>query len=159
MLQYASCVGIIFNKKEMIDTIISFLVFLIVIYYNECGDNMKRGFTIVELLTVIIILGAIALITFPKIQNSFYNSSEKLLEKQIQSIESVARTWGLTNISKLDGCYILTLEELKKSGLLENKDILNPKTKEELEGCVKIFYDESINQYTYTYTESHSCTC
>lgn len=120
---------------------------------------MKRGFTLVELLMVIFVLGVIMLITFPKIQSAFNKSSEKLLEKQIQSIENVARTWGAKNINKFNDCYILTLEDLKKSGLLENKDILNPETKEELDGCIKIAYDESINQYTYNYTELDFCNC
>lgn len=120
---------------------------------------MERGFTLIELLAVIIILGIISLIAFPNIQMAFNNSSEKLLENQVKSIENVARTWGTKNISKIDDCYILTLEDLKKSGLLENEDILNPETKKELDGCVKISYEESINQYTYTYTEADLCNC
>lgn len=120
---------------------------------------MKRGFTLVELLGVIIILGIIALIAFPNIKEAFSTSSENLLKNQIESIENISRTWGTNNISKVDDCYILTLEELKRSGLLENTDIINPETKEELDGCVKISYDESINQYTYTYTEANLCNC
>jgi len=134
-------------------------VFLKVIYYNIYGGNMKRGFTLIELLAVMLILGIIMLIAFPNIQKAFKKSSEKLLEEQIESIENVARTWGVKNISKVDECYVLTLEELKKSGLLENKDVMNPETKEELEGCVKISYDDSINQYTYTFVELDSCSC
>ena len=134
-------------------------MFLEVIYYNYYGDYMKRGFTLIELLAVMLILGIIMLIAFPNIQKAFKKSSEKLLEQQIESIESVARTWGTKNISKVDECYVLTLEELKKSGLLENKDVMNPETKEELEGCVKISYNDSINQYTYTFTELDSCSC
>jgi len=134
-------------------------VFLKVIYYNIYGGNMKRGFTLIELLAVMLILGIIMLIAFPNIQKAFKKSTEKLLEEQIESIENVARTWGVKNISKVDECYVLTLEELKKSGLLENKDVMNPETKEELEGCVKISYDDSINQYTYTFVELDSCSC
>lgn len=120
---------------------------------------MKRGFTLVELLGVIIVLGVIALIIVPNIQKYFTNSSKKVLEQQIKSIENVARTWGSQNTGKLDNCYILQLEELKKSGFLENIDIINPETDEELDGCVKISYDESINQYRYDYTEANLCSC
>lgn len=120
---------------------------------------MKRGFTLVELLAVVIILGLISLICFPILKRAFSASSQSLLEKQIESIENVARSWGTMNINKVDKCYILTLEELKKSGLLENKDIVDPKTKKELDGCVKINFDDSINQYTYRYTEVNSCDC
>ena len=120
---------------------------------------MKRGFTLIELLAVIIILGIISLISFPVLKNSFSNSSQNLLDNQIESIENIARLWGTKNVGRLDSCYILTLEELKTSGLLENKDTINPETKEELNGCIKINYDESINQYTYNYTEVNLCNC
>ncbi|MBE6152049.1 MAG: prepilin-type N-terminal cleavage/methylation domain-containing protein [Firmicutes bacterium] len=120
---------------------------------------MKRGFTLVELLAIVIILGVISLICFPVLKSAFSASSQNLLDKQIDSIENIARSWGTTNINKVDKCYILTLEELKKSGLLENKDIVNPKTKKELNGCIKINFDESINQYTYNYTEADLCDC
>lgn len=120
---------------------------------------MKRGFTLVELLATVIILGVISLICFPVLKSAFSASSQSLLDKQIDSIENIARSWGTTNINKVDKCYILTLEELKKSGLLENKDIVNPKTKKELNGCIKINFDEGINQYTYNYTEADLCDC
>ena len=120
---------------------------------------MKRGFTLVELLCAIIVLGIIVVIIIPSIQKYFTNSSKKILEKQIESIENIARTWGSQNTGKLDNCYILQLEELKKSGFLENTDIINPETEEELDGCVKISFDESINQYIYNYTETNFCNC
>lgn len=120
---------------------------------------MKRGFTLLELLAVIIILGMIALISFPNIIDVFSNSSEDLMETQIKQIESVSRVWGTQNMGKIEECYILSLEELKKSGLLENKDIINPETNEELDGCVKIVYSASTNQNDYTYTEAVNCSC
>lgn len=120
---------------------------------------MKRGFTLVELIATMIVLGVVALITIPSIQNALSKSKEGLLENQIKSIENVARTWGTKNTGKLEDCYILNFEELKTSGYLENKDVINPETKEELDGCIKISFDESINQYTYNYTEKDLCSC
>lgn len=120
---------------------------------------MKRGFTLVELLAVIIILGIIALISFPNIINIFLGSSKKLMETQIKQIENVSRTWATQNTGKIGDCYILTLEELKKLGLLQNEDIINPDTNKELDGCVKIVYSTSTNQNDYTYTEAVNCSC
>ena len=73
---------------------------------------MKRGFTLIELLGVITLLGLISLIAIPNIQKAFSDSKEELLEKQITSIENVARTWAVQNNGKLNNCYILTLEEV-----------------------------------------------
>lgn len=120
---------------------------------------MKRGFTLVELIATILILGVVVLITLPTIQSALSKSREGLLENQIKSIENVARTWGTKNTGKLEDCYILNFDELKTAGYLQNKDVINPETKEELDGCVKISFDESINQYTYTYTEQSLCSC
>lgn len=120
---------------------------------------MKKGFTLIELLGIMTILGILALLIIPSVQSALSDSREKLFQNQIDSIEKIARSWGTTNIDKVDSCYILTIDELKKSGLLENVDIINPKTKEELDGCVKVVYESSINQYTYDYTEQSSCSC
>lgn len=120
---------------------------------------MKRGFTLIELIATIIVLSIVVLITIPVIQNTLLKSREGLLESQIKSIENVARTWGTKNNGKLEDCYILRLDDLKTSGYLENKDVINPETKEELDGCVKISFEESINQYTYVYTEKDLCNC
>jgi len=120
---------------------------------------MRRGFTLIELIATMVILGLIALITIPTIQDALSKSKEGLLENQIKSIENIARSWGVKNISKVEDCYVLTLDELKQSGYLENDDVINPETKEELDGCIKINFDASINQYTYTYTEKDLCNC
>lgn len=120
---------------------------------------MKRGFTLVELLAVIVILGIIAMITIPNFNSIFKSASKKLSEEQISSIEGIARTWGVMNTNKLGECYILTLSELKSSGLLENISIIDPETSEELNDCVKISYDASNNQYDYTYTTTNQCKC
>ena len=49
----------------------------------------------------------------------------------------------------------LTIEELKRSGLVENKEILNMDNKEELTGCIKIYYD---NNKHYLLILSHQGT-
>ncbi len=58
---------------------------------------MKKGFTLVELLAVIIILGIIALITFPIVDNSIKNSKQAALERTIGSIEEAAHNYSSQN--------------------------------------------------------------
>ncbi len=113
----------------------------------------KRGFTLIELIGVIIVLGILALIIYPIIGNVFDDSSSDLSKSQKESLENIARMWGTQNTDLLSESkpYYLTIETLKKSGLLENKDILDPETEEKVKGCIKIEYQ--TNKYVYTYDE------
>lgn len=112
---------------------------------------MKRGFTLIELIGVIVILGILALIIYPIINDTFIESSENISKNQKESLENVARMWGAQNTESLSETkpYYLTIETLKRSGLLENKDIIDPDTNEEVKGCIKIEY--KTNKFVYTY--------
>ena len=114
---------------------------------------MKNGFTLIELIGVIVILGVLTLIIYPIINGVFVDSRNNLSKNQIESLENIARMWGSQNTELLSETepYYLTIENLKKSGLLENKDILDPETEEEIKGCIKIEYQS--NKYVYTYDE------
>lgn len=114
---------------------------------------MKRGFTLIELIGVIIILGMLVLIIYPVIGSIFDSSNSDLSKNQKESLENVARMWGAQNTELLSETqpYYLTIDTLKKSGLLENKDILDPETEEKVKGCIKIEYQ--TNKYIYTYGE------
>ncbi len=114
-----------------------------------------KGFTLVELLAVIIILGLIALITIPAIGNIISDSQEKAYNEQIKRIEGIARNWSATNTNLLpdSGTYYLSLDTLKEEGLLKEEDLKNPKDKSTMNGCVAIEFDEQTNQYVYNYLE------
>lgn len=114
----------------------------------------KNGFTLIELIGVMVILSIIALITYPIIKDSFNNSKTGLSREQVKSIENIARIWASKNSDELPSenpneIKYLTIEELKKSGLLENKKILEMDSDEELKGCVKIYYGN--NKYNYEF--------
>lgn len=119
----------------------------------------KRGFTLVELLAVIVILIVIAGITIPVINTSLEKAAESAYDKQISLIESAAKKWGAENDTKLPdlgSTSVITVDfsTLIEAGHLKNEKILNPMTKEELEGCVKISYDSEYNQYVYEYSDN-----
>ena len=81
---------------------------------------MKKGFTLAELLGVIILLGAIALIVVPLVSNSMKDSKETLYNDQIKSIELSLASWMSSNQTPAEGETItLSLSQLKEAGLVE----------------------------------------
>ena len=118
----------------------------------------KRGFTLTEVLGVIVILGLIALIIFPNVSKSIKNSKEKLYKEQVALIEENARKWGVEHTAQLpdSGSYYLELNDLVLGGYVSQKELKDPRDESPMEGCVVISYDPSYNQYNYTYTEA-SC--
>ena len=117
---------------------------------------MKKGFTLVELMAVIIILGVIALIAFPIIDNSIKKSKEDSLDQTIDNIELSAYNYSVQNVfdkPSIDEKKAIMLDRLQDTGFLE-KEIINPVTDEEMEGCVWYYWDSS--QYIFEYDQE--CT-
>ena len=114
------------------------------------------GFTLAELLGVIIILGVIALIATISITNSMRNSREELYNLQISNIINGAKTWASGNVFELpenDGEAIyLTLAELKEAGFVE-KDITNPLTDELFSDQLQVKITKIDNNYNYEIVE------
>ena len=111
-----------------------------------------------ELLAVIARLGVVALIVFPAVNKTIKNSKEKAYNQQVESILRSAENWTTENMSSLSDTSdnYITVEELRRSGFLESKKVINPITDEEMNGCIIINYDFSHNQYVYQYNDE-SC--
>ena len=113
----------------------------------------KFGFTLVELLAVIVILGVLALITFPIIDGTIKNSKEKALASTIKSIEDAAYNYSTKNDIGYQTYYKkINLEDLAKAGLLDN-EIINPVTNNKMNGCVLYKWVEEYKQYEFKYDE------
>lgn len=96
---------------------------------------MKKGFTLIELICVIVLLGIIAMIAIPTINTAINNSKEKAYNEQIALIEDTAKTYtskhslklpNQTNGSKL----CVSVAEMQKDGLLTSEAIQNPNYEE-----------------------------
>ena len=61
---------------------------------------MKKGFTLVELLAIIVILGIIGLIGVSVYNNVQKEASNKLYEEQLNEIENRIRSYVLENEGK-----------------------------------------------------------
>lgn len=133
---------------------------------------MKNAFTLIELICVITILGLIALIAIPTINNMIIQSKEAAYTEQIELIEDAARKYmskenqNLPLISNTSKC--ITIDTLQKSGYLDKNDIENPCYSEEESTCTEVDLtiepDKTFNggvnvtwngnKYTYKYTGS-----
>ena len=91
----------------------------------------KKGFTLVELLGVITILGILALIAMPTIDAIMTKNREKVYNTQIETIKNGLKTWGDGNALALpenNGEYLMiNLGILKKAGFVD-EDIKDPTT-------------------------------
>lgn len=93
----------------------------------------NKGFTLVEILAVIIILGALVLIIVPNIDNMLDSSKNKGYNLQIQLMEDALKNWSAENAFKIPNVNgqskTITLGELKLEGFID-VDVRNPKTGE-----------------------------
>jgi len=113
---------------------------------------MKKGFTLIEMLSVIVVLGIIALIAFPAVDSAIKDSRQKAYNQNVEFIEEVAITYSVTNdLGYSEEYKTLSLDTLKDAGLLKDEDIINPKDGSVMSGCVLYKWVVSSNQYYFEY--------
>jgi len=105
----------------------------------------KKGFTLVEVLAILAVLGVMIMLIFPNIGGSLDAKKDKELEKIINIVESAGKAYFSFN----DDTYKIPISTLKDEDYITT-DISNPKTNEKLDGCVRVTLDNE-DIYTYTY--------
>ena len=110
---------------------------------------MNKGFTLVELLAVIIILGLLLVIAIPSYISIYSGIKRDTLENKISEIESSALSYGSTikDEVKNSSCVTKSIEDLIKYGnLTSDKDssdvIIDPTKNKPMTGNVLICYDK-----------------
>ena len=110
----------------------------------------KKGFTLVELLGVITVLGITALLIIPSVEKIIKKNKEKALENNKKTIITATKNWITDNKQKImDGDeYIITVGDLKTSGYLEF-NIKNPVTEKCISNETEILIVNKDNKFDY----------
>ena len=116
----------------------------------------KNGFTMVELLAVLVVLAVITAITMPVITSTLKESRESSYDRQLDVIIDGAKSYGAKNIGNLPSIgssKTITLRDLKDEGFVE-EDITNPETKKLFADTMEIRISNNNGDIEYTIVES-----
>ena len=114
----------------------------------------KKGFTLIELIGVIVILGVLGVITFPIINKSIKTFKEDAYDVTISNIEKAAYNYSIKNELDYSGNENkILLSTLEENGLIKTADLENPITDEKLKGCIIYQWEESKKQFNFNYDE------
>ena len=117
----------------------------------------NKGFTLVELLGVIIVLGVIAAITVPTINKTLKQNKQDLCKVQYENILVAAKAYGAEHLSELSNGSIITLKTLQDNGYID-KEIKNPSKKNEvIDENLKILVIKNGKKVEYKFKDTIAC--
>ncbi|MFA5407352.1 MAG: type II secretion system protein [Bacilli bacterium] len=92
---------------------------------------MKKGFTLVELLVVIVILSVLAVMIVPRIQGIIYDSQEESYKLLVIRLENTANDYvtdnNLTSQIKASTPLDVYLYQLINADYIEQADLVDPR--------------------------------
>lgn len=108
----------------------------------------QRGFTLIELIAVLVILTIIMSIAIPSISASIERSKEKQRNAKIKIMESATEIYIVDRKSLItsSSCYV-KIDELISSTLINADDKIDPTTNSDFGGC--ILYNKLEGTYSY----------
>lgn len=134
--------------------------------------DLKKGFTLAELLGVIVVLGVIALIAIPAVTDSLNKYKKNLCDTQVSYMVQAAQNWGADHLLQLPDegeTLTISVSELIEQGYMErDKDaetiedqlkVMNPNTKEYFSPDPVITISKSGKKYVYTMDDTTVNSC
>ena len=113
---------------------------------------MKKGFSLVELLAVIVILGIIGLIVVPAVDRFISNSDQMAYDAAIASIKESAKSWEADNVNKMPqnhlDSYEVYLDQLI-AGNYVRPDLVNPITGEPFPNDLRVIITNHHGSHRY----------
>ena len=122
----------------------------------------KNGFTLVELLAVITILGIMSLIAAPTVERITKENKEKIYQTQLDNIVLALKNWATDNKellpTKKSEVLTLTLGSLKADGYLEY-ELKDPKNNKCFSTESELTITKYNNSYVYEVKDIISTEC
>ena len=104
----------------------------------------KNGFTLVELLSIVVILGIIVVVALPQISGSIGSKKEKQYNKIVKIVENAGKVYLTENVTRDS----VSIDKLIKSDYLTS-GLKNPINNAPLTGCVKKIISDGVTKYKY----------
>ena len=122
---------------------------------REDLNLVSLGFTLVELLAVIVILAIVLIIAVPGVLSIINKTRDSALDRQKDMIKEASRLYvtsdnDVTWVGQDTKSTAVTLDTLKTKGYLDQK-IMDPKTKKEIT-CAKTVITKTGSKYDYDVT-------
>ena len=124
---------------------------------RKLHKNKRKGFTLLEVITTVVILGLVALIAVPTVNRIINNSRRNLYKQQEKKLIDAAKEYLVDNSSLLPTgtkpVYI-RVQQLQYNNYLDLGPIINPLDNDSMEsGCIKV----KLNKGTYVYSYDKTC--
>ena len=119
--------------------------------------NRRKGFTLLEVITTVVILGLVALIAVPTVNRIINNSKRNLYKQQEKKLIDAAKEYLVDNSSLLPTSskpVYIRVQQLQYNNYLDLGPIINPLDNDSMEsGCIKV----KLNKGTYVYSYDKTC--
>lgn len=119
----------------------------------------RKGFTLAELLAVIVILGIITSITVPIVTDQIDKYKTKVCISQYDNILNAARSYGADHLIELEKSQTITLKTLNDGGYIDASNMKDPITKNIISQDLKIIIEKVGKKYKYFLSNNEDIGC